>query len=46
MAQSASCEEEEQVSGLLAAVVVCVPGLVPVAVHQWSVDLLHLALRL
>lgn len=39
-------EEEEEFSGLLAALVVCVPGLVPVAVNQWSVHFLHLAVRL
>lgn len=37
-------EEEEAHCGLLAALVVCVSGLVPAAVHQWSVHLLHAAL--
>lgn len=45
-AQPASREEEEEVSVLLAALVVCVPGLVPVAVHQWSIHFLHAVVRL
>lgn len=43
--QPASCEEEEEVWRLLAALVVCVPGLVPVAVHQWNIYLLHPIVR-
>ena len=43
--QPATCEEEEEVWRLLAALVVCVPGLVPVAVHQWNIHLLHPVVR-
>lgn len=40
--QPTSCEEKgEEVRELLAALVVCVPGLVLVAVHQWSIHFLH-----
>lgn len=46
VAQPPSHEEEEASVRLLAAVVVCVPGLVPAAVHQRSVHVLHLAVRL
>lgn len=38
-------EEEKEGSGLLAAMVVCVPGLVPPAVHQRGVHFLHPAVR-
>lgn len=38
-------EEEEEYSGLLAALVVCVPGLVPPAVHQRGVHVLHPVVR-
>lgn len=41
LAQPASLKEEEEGSELLAALVVCVPGLVPVAIHQWSIHFLH-----
>lgn len=34
-------EEEKECHGLLAALVVCVPGLVPPAVHQRGVHFLH-----
>lgn len=47
LAQPASREEDdEEYSGLLAALVVCVPGLVPLAVHQRSVHFLHPVVRL
>lgn len=38
-------EEEKECKGLLAALVVCVPGLVPPAVHQWGVHFLHPVVR-
>lgn len=38
-------EEEKECSGLLAALVVCVPGLVPPAVHQRGVHFLHPVVR-
>lgn len=47
LAQPTSCEEaEEEVRRLLATLVVCVPGMVPVVVHQRRVHLLHPAVRL
>lgn len=44
--QSSTRAEEDEGSKLLVALVVCVLGLVPVAVHQWGVHILHAALRL
>lgn len=38
-------EEEKECNGLLAALVVCVPGLVPPAVHQRGVHFLHPVVR-
>lgn len=47
MAQPTPCAEaEEEVGRLLAALVVCVPGLVPAALHQRSVHFLHPVVRL
>lgn len=47
VAQPTSCEEaEEEVGRLLAALVVCVSGLVPVALHQRCIHFLHPAVRL
>lgn len=46
LAQPTSREEEEEVGGLLAALVVCLLGLVPVAVYQYSIHLLHPVIRL
>lgn len=44
--QPASREEEEEGRRLVAALVVRVPGLVPVAVHQCNFHLLHAVVRL
>lgn len=38
-------EEEKECTGLLAALVVCVPGLVPPSVHQRGVHFLHPLVR-
>ncbi|XP_062417998.1 polycystin-1-like protein 2 [Pungitius pungitius] len=43
---ASSDEDEEEVGELLAALVVRDPGLVPVAVHQWNIHLLHPAVWL